>query len=312
MVSPVVLSYLRENRARYSIEALRKKIIDSGYTVRDFNDAIASLDNEGVGRAPEVVPVSTGIKWMKIGGILGVVLLLINFANFVLDLAGIGTNSFFQGIGNAGVIIFLILLVVVTCLFLFGFFRLGKMASSKALRVSSLGIIIIIILLIVTVVGLTVSSSMTTLDPATFSSTMTGNAVIDLDGTSAGGPSFGLPTSFHVWSIVFIIFFLILMVFGWMFSIGLIKTGDKVRFSSTAGWLQLVLTVIGTVVFVYVAYLWILLLAGSFMALFSAGLSLAGMADFITFASKAVVVLSLVAMLFECLVLFAASKKFER
>jgi len=313
MVSPVVLSYLRENRAKYSIEALRKKIIDSGYAVKDFNEAIASLDGEGVGRAPEVAPVSTGIKWMKIGGIVGVVLLLINLINFVLDIAGIGTDSFFTSISNAGVIIFLVLLVIIGCLFMFGFFKLGGMTGSKSLRVSSMGIIIMTILLVVVMVGLTVSSSMTTLDPSAFSDPMTGNAVINLNGgASSGGSLFAFPTSFYVWSVVSILFFLILIVFGWIFSIGLIMIKDRVRFSGAAGWLQLVLTIIGTLLFVYGAYIWISILTGSFEVLLGFVMNLIGMIDTINIVSKAIVLLSIVALLLECLVLFAASKKFER
>lgn len=54
MVNQIILEYLRVNRGNYKIGDLKAKIIASGYTQKDIDEAMAELNKQNNGVAPEV------------------------------------------------------------------------------------------------------------------------------------------------------------------------------------------------------------------------------------------------------------------
>lgn len=54
MVNNVVLEYLRVNKGNYKIADLRAKIISSGYSKQDVDEALVELNKQTGGKAPAV------------------------------------------------------------------------------------------------------------------------------------------------------------------------------------------------------------------------------------------------------------------
>jgi hypothetical protein len=54
MVNLVVLEYLRVNRGNYPIVDLRKKILSSGYSQKDIDDALIQLNKQSSGNVPSI------------------------------------------------------------------------------------------------------------------------------------------------------------------------------------------------------------------------------------------------------------------
>ncbi len=54
MVNKVVLEYLRLHRGNFKIGDLKKKVLASGYSQKDIDEAVAVLNKEGVKKVPEV------------------------------------------------------------------------------------------------------------------------------------------------------------------------------------------------------------------------------------------------------------------
>lgn len=54
MVNKIVLEYLRVNRGNYNLGALKKKILSSGHTQKDIDDALVQLDLDSKKNVPSV------------------------------------------------------------------------------------------------------------------------------------------------------------------------------------------------------------------------------------------------------------------
>lgn len=54
MVNQTVLEYLRVNKGNYKLADLKKKIIGSGYSNQDVNEALLALNKQTSGSAPSV------------------------------------------------------------------------------------------------------------------------------------------------------------------------------------------------------------------------------------------------------------------
>jgi len=54
MVNKIVLEYLRVNRGNYNLVDLKKKILASGHSQKDINDALIQLDAQSGGNVPSV------------------------------------------------------------------------------------------------------------------------------------------------------------------------------------------------------------------------------------------------------------------
>ena len=54
MVNQVVLEYLKVNRGNYKIDDLKKKVLASGYSQKDIDDALLQLNKQTQGNVPSV------------------------------------------------------------------------------------------------------------------------------------------------------------------------------------------------------------------------------------------------------------------
>lgn len=61
-MNPQLLAYLRENRGRYTPEALRRTLIDAGYVPTEVDEALAALEAEQAG-GPSVVASAPSTGW---------------------------------------------------------------------------------------------------------------------------------------------------------------------------------------------------------------------------------------------------------
>ena len=62
MVNKIVLEYLRVNRGNYKISDLKRKILSSGHSQKDIDDALVQLNKESGGVAPSVNTTISKIK----------------------------------------------------------------------------------------------------------------------------------------------------------------------------------------------------------------------------------------------------------
>lgn len=153
MVNQIIYDYIRNYYGIYRIEDIKTKILSSGYSENDFNEALAAL---GVS-LEENVPrrESKKIKWIKISWIIGIIIfilclvLLVYFISFNQVNEMIKNNAFFDMTKTNGKIFYSVLFVVLAVLlsfFYYGFFNIGKYMDSKLIKGSSLILIILIIL----------------------------------------------------------------------------------------------------------------------------------------------------------------------
>ena len=150
MVNKVVLDYVRSNKGKFSMRDIRTKILSKGYPKADVEEATSALGEERGVLSDKAVRLNKGgFKWMKMAGIIGLVFFVFLFLNFVLGLLNINVLSSvplamveYLSFGISFVA------VVVICFFYYGFVRLGGLAGSKMLRISSIVFMVFSILLL--------------------------------------------------------------------------------------------------------------------------------------------------------------------
>jgi hypothetical protein len=302
MVNKDIVNYLKEGKKRgFSVQLLKKKLLEGGFKTNDIDEAVKALGNSG----PKVINVKStssgvklhdssnkimgkrgGTKWMKIGGWAGLSLLILGILSGVF-------SSLFPDIFTSSVGVSIVVGVIFLALvffFYFGFVKLGRHTDSKLLRVGSILTIscFILIPVLLIVANITIIPSSTEL----------------LEG---GTLSLGL---FAITLIVSIgVLVLLLTLSQLLFSIGLVKIGGKVRFSKTAGVLNIIAFVLGIGLFVYLFFV-----AGTIITNFFSGSpeSKFGLLVIGLLVGWLVVaVLRLIANILEVLILFKASKQFE-
>tara|TARA_Y100000310_G_scaffold264470_1_gene275101 strand:+ start:102 stop:965 length:864 start_codon:yes stop_codon:yes gene_type:complete len=286
MVNQIILNYLKANKDKYPLKDLKEKVISSGYSKEDVDEAERFLDKKG----GEVVGVGNGKKWIKFGAWCGVFILVFSVLNFILSFFGFSPLA---SLGMAGVIISIILvfaLVISILFFLFGFIKLGKYTGSKLLRFSAkvlFGLVIAYIILIIIAIIWIVSSS---------GVNMTGNAISDLGSLST---NIGL-------IVIVLLVSLFLIVVVYMFFISLIKIRKQIRFAKSAGILGLIVITLSILlsIIMMIAVITNPFLMVAFM-LNPTNLTLISIANIVA----SLVVFGV--LLLECLVLFDGSKKFE-
>lgn len=258
----------------------------------------SQMNNSEISNNTEIKKTSKEkIPWMKIAGIFGFIILFILILQIVynaLSSAGISLGFLENGI-------FMISLTSINflsfLLFYFGFVKLGKYAGSKLLKVSALMIIIfefVFIALVVVlwlVVAKTISGGVRGIS---------GMAIGDFGGVSGASLGGGLSL---IWIILPLILFLIIAVTYILFSIGLIKISDNVRFAKISGVLNLVSIIIGILVFG--GLILISILNPSFIISLDSNMWL------LIIVSGLLSLLGLLTILFESLCLLNASNQFD-
>lgn len=239
-----------------------------------------------------------GAKWMKIGGICGLAIMLLFLILAALYLLGVlDTLSSTTYL----IIVFSSLLIIFICvlLFYFGFYKLGKAAESRALKFSSMSIIVVLILFIILILIGSIMSKSIISDYAQ-NSIETGS----LYSLSGGvGPIIILSIFVLVW-----LFFIIVQI---LFSVGLIKISSQVKFAKITGILNLILTLIQILTFIASIYLVFQIIANPLYILTLIS-SISQYKTISTIISISTAIIGSLTFLLEIVVLFYGSKQFEK
>lgn len=226
MVNQIIVDYLKNNKDKYPIEALKQQIISSGYSETEINEAVEALKlpeekkveeikTETIKKESFVIHEEKKFKFMNFAGYSGFSItffIIIIFILLLLDLPGQG-------------VIFGILLslsLISSMIFFLGFFKLGK-TLGKLMRVSSMAILILnaLILIFLLISGISAYSSLST---AMSSEAGLGDLITDL----------------IVIIVIFSFFMVLFFVFYLLFFISLIRAGE-VKFARVAGILGIIL-----------------------------------------------------------------------
>ncbi|MBU1051794.1 MAG: hypothetical protein KJ718_04525 [Nanoarchaeota archaeon] len=330
MANQNIINWLNEGKKRgFSVQFLKKKLMEKSFLEKDVDEAVAVVEGSVSKSIPQKInlfdksakvqtkesaplqetkPMPSqetkisqigkvgkgGIKWMKMAGIIGIVLLIVNLALIVLNFAVRETfNSLL--INQIISIIFYVIFVALFFFYYLGFVKLGKHTNERLLSLGAWFVIIPMFLYIILsiVAGILVYPLYTDF------------LIIGESGT--------LKTTFLIIGIVGVILFLLNLIGFLLFSLGLMKAGKQVKFAKVAGILNLVVFVsgmvftIGMVVLIY-----------SILNLFSKGIlgidllaEVVGVGYWVIYSFIALYALWILAMIFGILALFDGSKKFE-
>jgi len=134
MVNQAILEYLRSYSSQYDVKDMKQKILSSGYSEKDFDEALLALKSE----APEIEynpdSYSPGYsRWLKIAGICGIIMLVFLFASSISVL--ILPQS--SGILSMLLMCFSFVFLLSSLFFFYGFVALGKKYGKKFIQVIS-------------------------------------------------------------------------------------------------------------------------------------------------------------------------------
>lgn len=294
-----------------------------------------SVQGGGVSKvspAPGVVQPK-GFKWIFLGFFCGIVLTLFAlyalFSDF-LPIPEMETTDI-----NTILMIFVVLMVVfIVCKsFVFLAFRkIGKYSKGKMLSVFSLVLMIIFMLMVVVGIGFFAYSY--SLSEET-TGIMTGNAVIGLSGgeeptgspfsmfTVLGGDmsDFMGAMMMAMWEAIPLpfkmffglgLFLCFIYLIGYIFfSVGLIKIRKETKLTLTSGILRLILTLIVLGIMLFSIYVFIRIIIDP-LFIIEFVVSIMSLADLFNVFAWIIAGLFVVVYLFETIVLFLASRKYEK
>jgi hypothetical protein len=340
MVNKVIFDYLNQYSGKYGLSEVKKKILSSGYSQEEVDEAIRVLglvdeDNSSNNNSFEDNPnfnklvvqdfssPEKGIRWMRLAGIFGIVLIILSLFLFILFFF-IQSSGSENGSVIFGIIFLLILFVMIILglFFLYGFVKMGKATSSKLLSFAAKSLMVIIIFLVVVniIIGLIVffwvgsfinaskDLGNAAANPIDYQiqplENLNTQSILDMLGMSTIGLGSTLGTEFFILAAVALLFILFIIIVMFLFFIGLIRVGKQVKFAKPAGIfgiLWLLFFIISPIVFIVFISFDPLLLISSPEIFLIIGTSLG-----IVFS-----ILSLIMVLLESLALFNCSAKFE-
>ena len=290
MVNKVVLDYVRSNRGKFSMRDIRTKILSKGYPKADVEEAISVLGEERGVLSDRAVRLNKGgFKWIKMAGVIGLVFFALYLLNFVLGLLNINVLSSVP-LGaieylNVGISF---VAVVALCFFYYGFVRIGRLAGSGMLRISSIVFMVFSILLLLLFVMSSVFSIFN---------------IPDVGQLISGSPIGGSFTGFVIFGIIFFA----IIVFRYLFVVGLIRIRRQVSFSMVAGIVGLINAIFFTLILGFFVYL--MIYPGVFVNfIINYGSSIPQLVERVGYIFT---IFILADILFESLSLLSGSKKFE-
>jgi hypothetical protein len=242
MANPVILEYLEKYYRNYNLKDLKNKIISTGYSVEEVEEAVNEL---GIGWKESVnqeinsnnmyedanSPKSKGSIWFKIGAISGIVFLFFFFLSILLFFL-------FSEIIEI-LIIVLILGGICLILFFYGFVCLGKKYGEGLLKVAGWMLIIMEGLLIMFHLAILFFPKLVgdVLFGNLFDSLISGNS----------GDILSIIASLGILFAILVILFLFYFIMFILFGVGLIKLKKESNFAKITG----ILTIIGTVALLF-------------------------------------------------------------
>ncbi len=304
MVNEDVFEYLKEGLRRgFSIDLLKQQLLGGGFLERDIDEAIKTLHYRDLGINYKG---NVGFKWMKLAGIIGVVFLFLSiFYSFSIFISSLDKglkillgNSFF-------VIPLLIILMMLSLFYYIGFIRFGRRVNSKLISFCAWSTIIwifISIIFYITSISIIYGFGKDFIQQATPL-----GKVASSSGNSPLNQGLGL-ILFVVMAALFIFYFVVQT----LFSIGLIKAGQKVKFSKLSGVFDLlytILSIIAVIIFLAIIIFNPLIFIGALFSLAFGQFNNTIITMIVILC--ALYLLKLLALLFASCALFDASKKFE-
>lgn len=244
MVNKTVVNYLRKYHGKYDLEALKKKIISTGYTKEDVEEALIALNLKKPSQIAKPVvkqvvksvgPVSALAKlpsvhfpWLKVAGISGVFSII--FAIFCVLFSNVSGIVFKQNITS---FIFFLLASISLILFFYGFAVLGKKHGRKSIKVASYMLIVLIIL------GVVLQALALILPEAVGGPLFSPLTAIDVKSLDMKAIYSSLVDSLASLFILLFLMGIILIVLNILFGLGLMKL-EEVNCAKPAGVLHLV------------------------------------------------------------------------
>lgn len=229
MVNQIILNYLRSYISQYKIEDVKKKILSSGYSEKDFDEALLSLKSQETGKLDNEKSLDysdKNRKWLKLGGICGILILIFSV------LASLMIVILPQSSAVLSIILVIIFFIsAVSYLFFFyGFNVLGKKYEKKLIRVISWILIIIGILGIIFAIVLIIYPS------------LAGGLVFTplLDSLASDNPVDELLNTLGQLLAIIVAIFIVCLILGILFSVGLITLRENVEYSKITGILNII------------------------------------------------------------------------
>lgn len=292
MVNDVILNYLKETKDKFPIGRIKEKILSSGYSEAEFNDALNSLGvSPPQSLTPQVQETQTpikkqgGIKWMFFAGIAGFILLAANLIVSVLELLGRGIFSKDLSL-TVPIIISIVVGSLLAIFYFVGFLKLGKATNSKLLKFSAIANLSTIILLAANLFWI---------------QNLFGEVVSNIDGQVFSG--FPSSTQYLLMATGALLF--ILYIFRTLFNISLIRISHHFKTALWTGIVGLLVTFLSFAMVVYTLYL---MFTPEALVAFTLNPSMISTANI---SWKALHYLIGLAILLESITLILASKRFE-
>lgn len=341
MVNQVILDYLKANSGKYSVVELKKKIIEGGYSEGEYSEALSSLkkknkekvvsNEKGVSNDVK----SEGIKWIFIGFIASIILTLFVFYGQIAKFLP-APNLMDDSVAIL-ILVLLVILIISKFVVLFGFYKTGKYSKKNSLKVSSLVLIITFALMIILFGVFYVYSN----DVGGMGSLLSGNVVTSTTNDISGdifssnvdlGSSLSSDDANNFMAGMFAAVFVMMweampvfikiviglglllgfnyVIWYFFFSIGLIKIRGDVRFGLISGILRMMVSFVSLGVMLFFIYIFIMLMNDpmSIVGLFFGMMTNQNLIDIL---NGVFGFIFLATYVFEMLVLFMASKRYE-
>jgi len=247
MVNTVVLDYLKKHSKKYKTEDLKRKVISSGYSEEEVDEALGVLglriEEVEIPEPPALpkplvekakplevkIPEETvNSKWLQIGGISGIIFLVFIVLSTVLGM--MIKPSFLSPFSS----IFTFILFLSYILFLYGFAILGKKYSNKLVKIASWSFIILAILFIVLQIFLMIFPEI--IVDVFFSSLKETTTLSSLDFAAIYSQLLG--GLFKI-LLIFILIAFLSLILNILLGIGLLKLKDEVEKAKIAGILHI-------------------------------------------------------------------------
>jgi len=223
MVNKIILDYLQNNKDKYSLDALKHKIISSGYSKEEVEEAMMILGIENHSPAEmkqESVDTSSYSKWLKLAGISGIL-----FAVFLI------ISSLISSFSETVSFIFIIMAMISSIFFFYGFVVLGKKYDKRLIKIVSwIFIILIVLFMLFQIINL--------ISPGLFGDLFAKPSVVEI-GTASEALDV-LTGTLLIVLILFLFVLLITIILGILFGVGLIKLKDNVEYAKTTGILLII------------------------------------------------------------------------
>lgn len=285
MVSQRILKYLRMHKNNYPIEALKRKLVNSGYSKEEVDRGESIINKEekkktgnwgnpinfqsidsgyskvvdnkkenNVKKPEEKLRKKKKGKIMGVAGIIGFVFFILYFLGLLL--------SFFNLDFSLNILVYLItlpILVIAMIIYYSGFIKMAGVTDSKLLKFSSWATIFFLILSVI-LIGVGVIFYLSGYSSINYSP-LTRKLISSNYGTTYLAEE--IISALGILAIVPVLLVLFFIIIRYGFSIGLIKIKDKIRIAGIAGTLNLIFAIILTLVFITLGILIFPILSGS-------------------------------------------------